>query len=245
MTPLLSVVIPTYNEANRIEKTLLALKTFLNDQQLEWELIISDDGSTDSTRTLVNELTQAIPQAKLITAEHKGKGHALKSGVSQSLGEYIFLFDADMSMPVNQLLRFLPPSLDSFDIAIGSRNIPGSRKFMEPMKRSIQGRAFNKLVQIFALRGISDTQCGFKCLRAVTVKPIIETLQIDGFAFDVELLMSAQQHQLRIVEVPIDWVHTSGSRVRPFIDPLIMLCDLIRLRYRRFTIKGSHDQPHK
>mgnify|MGYP002019700978 CR=1 FL=1 len=244
MNPFLSVVIPTYNEANRIEKTLLALKNFLDTQSLEWELIISDDGSTDATCTKVAALTKELPQAKLIASEHGGKGRALKTGISHSSGEYIFLFDADMSMPVNQLLRFLPPYLESFDIAIGSRNIPGSRKFMEPWIRSIQGRIFNKLVQLIAIGGISDTQCGFKCLRATTLQPLVENLQIDGFAFDVELLMSAHQRGLNIVEVPIDWFHITGSRVRPFVDPITMLRDLIRLRYRRFSTRETHDNSH-
>ena len=245
MNSLLSVVIPTYNEAHRIERTLLSLRDFLQSQQLNWELIISDDGSKDTTRAIVSRLTEDIPQARLIISEHKGKGSALKNGIAECSGEYIFLFDADMSMPVTHIVRFLPPNLEPFDIAIGSRNIPGARKFKEPRNRSLQGRIFNKLVQLIAIRGISDTQCGFKCLQTATIQPLIRTLQVDGFAFDVELLMSARQHGLKIVEVPIDWVHISGSRVRPFIDPLIMLCDLIRLRYRRITIKGSHDQPHK
>jgi dolichyl-phosphate beta-glucosyltransferase len=244
MNPLLSVVIPTYNEANRIEKTLLALKDFLDTQPLEWEIIISDDGSTDTTRTKIATITQNIPQARLIASEHGGKGRALKAGISQSLGEYIFLFDADMSMPVRHLLRFLPPYLENFDIAIGSRNIPGSRKALEPWSRSIQGRIFNKLVQLIAISGISDTQCGFKCLRAAPLRPLVENLQIDGFAFDVELLMSAQQHGLSIIEVPIDWFYIPGSRVRPFVDPFTMLCDLIRLRYRRFNTRGTRDKPH-
>ena len=174
-----------------------------------------------------------MPRARLIASEHAGKGKALKHGIAQSLGNYLFLFDADMSMPVSQITRFLPPNLEHFDIAIGSRNVPGSRKFMEPLNRRIQGRIFNRLVQLIAIRGISDTQCGFKCMKAATIKPIVEDLQVDGFAFDVELLMSAKQQGLRMIEVPIDWFHVGQSRVRPFIDPITMLRDLIRLRYRR------------
>ena len=242
MTPLLSIIIPTYNEANRIEKTIVSLNNFLRGQQFEWELIISDDGSTDSTRETVASVTANMPHARLIVCSHAGKGKALKNGIAKAVGDYIFLFDADMSMPVNQLIRFVPPNLDNFDIAIGSRNVPGSRKFMEPINRTVQGRIFNKLVQLIAIGGISDTQCGFKCLRASTIKPILETLQIDGFAFDVELLMSVKQQGLRIVEVPIDWVHIGESRVRPIIDPVIMLRDLIRLRYSRIKTTKLDDK---
>ena len=238
VSPFLSVVIPAYNEEQRIAHTLEVVIQFLEVQAYSCEIIVVDDGSEDETAALVRRFAQNNIGITLVGIPHKGKGSAVKEGMLKARGQYRFLADADLSMPIEQLQRFLPPTLDKFDIAIGSREVLGSRRFDEPSKRHIMGRVFNLLVRRLAIKEISDTQCGFKCFRGDVAEQLFNKQKIRGFGFDAEILYMALRLNLKIIELPIDWNHNSDSKVRPLIDGLAMLRDMIRIRIQNRSPKN-------
>ncbi|MFQ5860503.1 MAG: dolichyl-phosphate beta-glucosyltransferase [Dehalococcoidia bacterium] len=227
----LSVVIPVYNEQQRILGTLQQVTSYLAQQPYTWEVLVVDDGSTDATRSLVEQFARETGGVSLLALPHGGKGWALKGGMLKASGQYRFLSDADLSMPIEQLQRFLPPQLTGYDLAIGSRELPGSRRIGEPPARHLMGRVFNALVRLLAVPGIKDTQCGFKCLRGEVAQELFTLQRLHGFSYDVELLFLARQRGYRIVEVPIDWYYQPRSRVHPLRDTLQMTRDLLRIRW--------------
>ena len=168
--PFLSVVIPAYNEGGRIEDTLRSVTNYLGTQAYTWDILVVDDGSSDDTAQVVGEFADSDRRIGLLSVAHGGKGWAVRNGMLYSKGEYRFLCDADLSMPIEQVDRFLPPALEECDIAIGSRELPGARRIGEPSRRHLMGRVFNGLVRLAILPGISDTQCGFKCFRGAVAE---------------------------------------------------------------------------
>ncbi|MBF8266810.1 MAG: hypothetical protein HW388_318 [Dehalococcoidia bacterium] len=248
--PFLSVVIPAYNEEGRIALTLEAVVRYTQGQGYTWEVIVADDGSLDETASLVEAAARENPGIRLLRLNHGGKGWAVKSGMLEARGQYRFLADADLSMPIEHLERFLPPHLTDFDIAIGSREAPGARRFHEPMRRHLLGRVFNGMVRMLAVRGISDTQCGFKGFTAQAAETLFPLQRSHGFGFDVEVLFLARKLGMRVVEVPIDWHYHGGSKVRPWRDGLLMSRDLLsvrwndlRGRYSAVRAGGAHPTP--
>ncbi len=232
--PFLSVVIPAYNEGSRIGGTLRSAIGYLGTQAYTWSVLVVDDGSTDDTARVVEEFAEADPRIELLSVSHGGKGWAVRNGMLRSRGDHRFLCDADLSMPIEQVSRFLPPALDEYDIAIGSRELPGACRIGEPSRRHLMGRVFNGLVRLTVVPGISDTQCGFKCFRGPVAEGLFGSQLLSGFAFDVEMLFLARRRGLRIVEVPIDWHYRSLSRVRPFRDSFSMLMDVMKVRWNHF-----------
>ena len=213
---------------------------YLEAQTYTWDILVVDDGSTDDTAQVVGEFAGAGPRIGLLSVAHGGKGWAVRNGMLHSRGEYRFLCDADLSMPIEQISRFLPPAMEECDIAIGSRELPKARRIGEPSRRHLMGRMFNGLVRLAVLPGISDTQCGFKCFRGSVVERLFGSQVLSGFAFDVELLFLARKQGLRIVEVPIDWHYRALSRVRPFRDSLSMAIDVTRIRWNH--LRGRYRQ---
>ncbi|HEU0022148.1 MAG TPA: dolichyl-phosphate beta-glucosyltransferase, partial [Dehalococcoidia bacterium] len=211
ISPFLSIVIPAYNEEPRILETLGQLVRFLDSRSYSWEVVIVDDGSTDGTAALASDFASKYSNVRLISLPHRGKGWAVKHGMLDAAGAYCFLCDADLSMPIEQVERFLPPQLDGVDIAIGSREAPNSRRIGEPARRHAMGRMFNALVRVLAVPGLDDTQCGFKCFRGEIVGELFQQQTLDGFAFDVELLFLAHRSGMKIREVGIDWYHRERS----------------------------------
>lgn len=210
MTPYLSVVIPAYNESQRLGATVQSCAGFLQDWASSWEILVVDDGSTDGTAAVVERLAASEPRVRLIRAPHSGKGAAVRRGMIAACGSWRFFADADLSMDLQDLSRFFEVPAD---VAIGSREVPGSRRIGEPLWRHIVGRAFNVCVRLLAVRGIRDTQCGYKLFTAEAAARLFGTARLNGFAFDVELLFLARRAGLRVREVPITWRHRSGTRV--------------------------------
>lgn len=230
--PFLSIIVPAYNEEVRISDTLEQIADFLTTRDYPWEVVVADDGSFDGTAALVRQFADRYPQIRLLTLEHRGKGWAVRQGMLASTGEYRFICDADLSMPIEQVERFLPPQVEGVDIIIGSREMSDSRRIGEPARRHLMGRFYNWLIQLLAIKGIKDTQCGFKCFRGAIAEPLFQRQTLDGFAFDVELLFLARRSGLTMREIGIDWRYRGHSKVRAFQDSLIMTGDLLKIRWR-------------
>ncbi len=231
--PYLSVIIPAYNEEKRIVLTIQRVLRYLSGQRFSWEVLVVDDGSSDSTASLVENLANINDHLRLIRLPHKGKGRAVQQGMLQANGQYRFFADADLSMPIEQLYRFLRQDRKGFDIAIGSREVSGARRFSEPRLRYIMGRIFNWIARILAVRDISDTQCGFKCFRSEVAQELFQLQRIYGFSFDIELLFLAQKKGLQIKQIPIDWYYNGESKVQRLKDTALMVKDI-------FLIKLNH-----
>lgn len=232
-TPALSIVVPAYNEAERIAPTLRAITDYLDRGPSSYEVIVVDDGSRDSTREVVAELAQAHASVTLLALDkNRGKGAAVRAGVLASRGDEVLFSDADLSTPIAELPRLRAALADGADVAIGSRASADSNVVVQPLLRRIQGRVFHAAVRMLGFAAVTtlrDTQCGFKLFRRSVARALFQDLTISGFAFDVEVLELAHR-RFQIAEVPVAWTHASGSKVRPGIDALGMLADLVRLR---------------
>lgn len=199
-----------------------------------------NDGSTDRTAEIVRAFARNNPRVRLIDCPHAGKGAAVKRGLSEARGEWRFMCDADLSMPPEQLDRFFEGDggRPRFDISVASREAPGARRMGEPLKRHIYGRLFNYVVQVVALRGIKDTQCGFKLYSTRAVERVFPHQRLSGFGFDVEVLFLARKSGLTIGEVPIDWHYQARSKVTlrkgalGFLDVLRVRLNHLSGRYR-------------
>ena len=229
---LLSIVVPAYNEAGRLSASLTALREGLGAQPRAWEIVVANDGSTDATAEIANAVTASEPRVRVLSLPHRGKGAAVKAGLLAARGEYRFMCDADLSMPVSGIAAFLDPSLGRFDIAIGTREGVQARRIGEPYHRHLMGRLFNGAVQRLALSGVNDSQCGFKMFTREAVEAIFPLVTVDGWAFDLEVLLIARTQGRRVVEVPIEWHYRSLSRVRMVRDGIGMLAELVRIRRR-------------
>ena len=228
--PHLSLVIPAYNEEQRLPETLPLALEWLAKQSFTWEVRVVDDGSSDGTCDVVRALGKDEPRLILQAEPHRGKGGAVKAGMLASDADYRFLCDADFSMPVQEVERFLPPYLSGYDLAIGTREGPGAVRVDEPESRHLMGRVFNTLVTTALVPGIDDTQCGFKCFSAAAAERLFPLQTIDGFAFDVEVLFLARKAGMSIVEVPITWYYMEASSVKPVRDTWRMIKEVARIR---------------
>jgi dolichyl-phosphate beta-glucosyltransferase len=226
----LSIIIPAHNEERRLPPTLKAIDAFLDHQPYDSEVLVVENGSQDLTAVVTEAYAADHPRVHLLREHGRGKGLAARRGMLEAAGEYRFVCDADLSMPIDELPKFLPPLSGDYDVAIGSREVPGARRYNEPVFRHVQGRVFSGLVKRFALPDFEDTQCGFKCFRARAAQDLFAVQRFDGMSFDVEVLYIAQQRGYRILEVPIDWYYRSESRVQPLADPLRMLGDILAIR---------------
>jgi dolichyl-phosphate beta-glucosyltransferase len=227
---LLSIVIPAFNEENRLPDTLQQVCTFLDDQSYSAEVIIVENGSQDRTLEIASQFARRIPYIRVFHESARGKGLAVKRGMLEACGEYRFICDADLSMPISETNRFIPPVLIGADIAIASREAPGAVRYHEPLYRHLTGRFFNFVVRILALPGLQDTQCGFKCFHRKVVDEVFPLQTVSGWSFDVEILFIARQRGYHIVEVPIPWYFSANSKVRILRDLFAVAKDLVLIR---------------
>ena len=227
-----SIVIPAYNEERRLGATLATIASFLQTQPWGWEIRVVDDGSSDDTAGVAERFALGEPRVVVQREPHRGKGGAVKAGLMAATGDFRFICDADLSMPIEEIARFLPPVAPPFDIAIGSREGLRARRIGEPMYRHLMGRIFNRGVQWLVLPGIEDSQCGFKMFTADAVRSVFPRVTVDGWAFDVEVLAIARAQRLRVVDVPIEWHYRAESRLNMMRDGWEMLKELVRIRLR-------------
>jgi dolichyl-phosphate beta-glucosyltransferase len=239
LAPLLSIIIPAHNEENRLPASLDKVLAFLRSQNYAAEIVIVENGSSDRTPQIARRAAEEHTQVRWLQEAEAGKGLAVRSGMLAAKGAYRFICDADLSMPIEEVNRFLPPVTLPYDVAIASREVPGAIRYDEPVYRHWIGRVFNWLVRILTLPGLQDTQCGFKCFRAEVAEDLFPDQTIHGWTFDVEILFLAMRRGYRIIEVPIPWYYNPGSRVRLLRDSLSMLADLFRIRYN--SVRGRYD----
>lgn len=229
--PHLSIIIPAYNEEQRLAPTMDRILQWSSEQSFGTEILVVDDGSKDRTCDLVETIVAKHSTVSLLrNGPNRGKGYSVGHGVSRAMGELILFSDADLSTPIEEFSR-LEERLEGFDIAIGSRaKAESNLEKRQPFYREGMGRTFNFLVRTLVFPGISDTQCGFKLFRSNPAKTIFALRKIDGFAFDVEILFIARRLGLSIVEVPITWCNDEASRVHPVKHSIQMLTDILRVR---------------
>lgn len=236
--PFVSIVIPAYNEEARLPHSLELIAAFAQAQPYSVEVVVVDNNSSDGTRAIVETFAAQAPYVRVLFEGAQGKGAAVRTGMLAARGAYRFICDADLSMPIDEVGRFLPPTLSDFDVAIGSREAPGAIRYDEPWHRHVMGRVFNTIVRLFAVHGFQDTQAGFKMFRAEAAEALFPLQTLDGWSFDVEVLFIAQQRGYRIVEIPIPWYYKSNTRIHPLRDSIDMFTDVLRIRWN--ALRGRY-----
>ena len=242
--PSIGVVIPAYNEADRIVPTVRSVVEWLRGEGRLFEVLVVDDGSVDRTSEIVDSLRAEFSELRLIRlAQNHGKGYAVRSGALNSRCDLILMCDADLATPIQELVRLEQAIASGADLAIGSRELRAPDVSVDARwYRRVAGRTFHAFVELLAVRGYRDTQCGFKLFRGSVAQDLFSRMRMNGFSFDVELLVMAQRCRYRVEEVPVNWAHRSGSRINLLTDSARMLADLVRIR--RNCVRGSYDKPH-
>ncbi len=240
-TPFLSLIIPAHNESERLPASLEALKRYISSLPFETEVIVVENNSRDNTAEIVREWMKTMPQLRLISLAQPGKGNAIRTGMLAAQGDYRFMADADFSMQVEEIRKFLPDGQPLAPVAIASREAPGAKRIGEPFYRHFIGRVYNLLVRMLVLPGLQDTQCGYKCFSAEAAQAIFPLQRLEGWSFDVEVLTIARQLGFEIAEVPITWHYRPGSRMHLLRDSLQMAKDLLIIR--RDKKNGLYDAP--
>ena len=234
--PFLSIIIPAYNEEKLIADTLEQVTAFLGGKPFTYEVIVVDDGSKDHTVEIAKSFGTGFKGFQVTVLENvrnRGKGFSVRKGFQAARGEYACFSDADLSTPIKDSDKLLKWNNEGYDVAIGSRAMKESEiDLHQPWWREIMGKTFNKIVQILAIRGIKDTQCGFKCFSRQAYTEVFKRQTIDGFGFDVEALFIAKKHGFKIKEVPVKWVNRIESSVNPILHPIQMFCELFIIRFR-------------
>lgn len=245
-----SIVIPAYNESDKISSTITQVLGFMRGFTESFELIVVNDGSKDNTAQIVNDIAKENPELTLLDNPHKGKGYAVWSGIMKAEGELIYMADADLSTPISELKKLSVWATDqNFDLVVASREGIGAKRVGEPFYRHLMGRIFNLWVQMIALPGIQDSQCGFKLFKKQAAKNIFSRLLIYGGeskqlkdaylgAWDVEVLYLARKLRYTVKQVPVTWVHVKTTRISPLRDSVKMALDVIKVRIN--DVKGKY-----
>ncbi len=237
----LSIVIPVYNEEKKIKNTLSRLEKFFSQQNYEIEYLFVEDGSKDETLGILKALEKKRNDMKVFTnGKNMGKGYSIKKGMLEASGDYILFMDADMSTPLRAFLD-LEKFLGVHDIVMGSRwSNESNIRIPQPWYRIFMGRVFYAIIRAFFLKGIADTNCGFKCYKRGIAKDIFSRQLLTRWGFDVELLYIARKRGYRVKEVPVVWAHKRDSKVNFFTVPLLTVIELARIKINDW--KGRYEK---
>ncbi len=240
--PYLSLIIPAHNEEIRLPDTLKQVMAFCESQPYSIEVLIVENGSQDHTFQIAQDFAANNPQVRVMQNTLSGKGRAVKQGILTAQGEYRFMCDVDLSMPVEEINRFIPPSLKEADIVIASREAPGAIRYGEPYYRHFVGRIYNGLIRNLALPGLQDTQCGFKCFTGLVTQDVFPRQTMTGWSFDVEILFIARLLGYKVVEIPIHWYYCPNSKISVVRDSFKMGVDLLTIRLN--ALRGIYTRRH-
>ena len=230
----ISIVIPVYNEEDRIGESLEKIADFLEARGLRWNIYIVDDGCRDNTIPIVKEKLAGTEYHILTNEVNMGKGASIRRGMLEADGNVVLFSDADLSTPIEELDKLLAAINDGYQVSFGSRAMKESKlEVRQPWYREMMGRTFNLIVQILHLPGVKDTQCGFKMFTRKAARDIFEKQKMQGFCFDVEILILAKELGYRMKEVPVRWIDSPQSKVSPVKDSLKMFHDLLKLKFNR------------
>jgi len=241
-SPFLSLIIPAHNEETRLPDTLKQILEFSGRQSYLIEVLVVENGSSDSTFKIAQDIAAQHPEIRVLRNHQSGKGRAVRQGMLAAQGEYRFMCDVDLSMPVNEISRFLPPARQDYDIAIASREVAGAVRHGEPYYRHYIGRIYNWLIRTLALPGLQDTQCGFKCFRGAVAEDLFKRQTLTGWAFDVEILFIARLLGYKIIELPIHWYYNPHSKIKVVRDSFKMGMDLLTIRLN--ALRGVYTRPN-
>jgi len=230
----LSIVIPCFNEEQRLPRTIEHIERYLDGKDLLYELVLVDDGSVDGTRMIMDAAAERHASVRVESLpRNRGKGRALAVGVDAAKGDEILVTDADLSTPIDELDKLQAALNNGAGVAIASRALRGSRvEISQPIYRVLMGKVFNLIVQAVLLPGIWDTQCGFKLFRADVAHRVFAGLTTDGFGYDPEVLYRARKQGVKIAEVPVVWRNSAPTKVSPIRSSVDMLKHVVRLRFR-------------
>jgi glycosyltransferase involved in cell wall biosynthesis len=241
-SPELSIIIPAYNEEALITNTLDGLKTYLSGRSEKYEIIVVDDGSQDRTAACIQDWTKnnTVDLHLFVNEQNQGKGFSIQRGVRESHGSYIIFIDADLPYELYAIDEFLKALRNGYDLAVGSRVLPGSQVKGVPIIRYVSGQIFSWMVQAVLFPGLPDTQCGFKSFKSTAAKEIFRRLTIDGFGFDVEMLFVARKLKYAIQPVAVQMIdHRHRSRVRLIVDSFKMFANLFTVRWN--DLQGKYN----
>ena len=237
--PHISIVVPAWNEAARIPSALRQIVGYVEPRGNRFEVLVVDDGSTDETVQVVEQVCREIPAVRLLrNPGNCGKGYAVRNGMLDARGEYLLFTDADLSSPITEADRLLEPLESGYDVVFGSRALKPEWVFpRQPWLRETAGKTFNLFVRALTALPFRDTQCGFKAFRREAARAIFSRQTIPGFGFDVEILYLARKLGYRVLEVPVHWANDTRTKVHPFRDGPRMFGDLLRIRWNDWNGK--------
>ncbi|MBX3085709.1 MAG: glycosyltransferase family 2 protein [Anaerolineae bacterium] len=224
------MIMPALNEARRLPNSLIKVDEFLKQQSYTAELIVVENGSTDTTVQVVEDFAKTHPYVRLFKGEPRGKGRAVRRGMIEARGDYRFMCDVDLSMPIEEISKFLPPTLNGVDVAIGSREVKGAVRYNEPTYRHLMGRISNLMIKLLVLPGFEDTQCGFKMLSAEAAKDIFSVGRMNGIGFDIELMYIAVKRGYKVAEIPIHWYYDADTKMRAVQDSFVIFREMLEIR---------------
>ena len=232
-----SLIIPAYNESKRIRPTLDRILQHIEEQNWDAEVLVVNDGSQDNTSEIVKEYGRAHPGVQLVeNGRNRGKGFSVRNGMLHARGDICLLSDADLSSPITESQKLFDAIGQGADIAIGSRWLRAELQTeRQPLYRQAFGRMFNLLLRIVLGLNFKDTQCGFKAFRRAAAQQIFSLQKIERWGFDPEILFLARQFGFRVVEVPVSWAHSAGTRLHPFRDGFLMGIEILRVRWNAWT----------
>ena len=240
--PVYSIIIPAYNESERITATLESVAAYARQQQWDVEVLVVNDGSRDNTVAVVEQLARAHPFIRIIeNPGNRGKGYSVRNGMLQSRGEILLFSDADLSSPIEEAPKLFEALAAGADVAIGSRWLRAELQSQrQPLMRQIYGRMFNVALRLLLGLNFRDTQCGFKAFRREAAQRIFPLQKIERWGFDPELLFLARKLGFRTVEVPVRWAHSAGTRLHPLRDGMRMVWEIFRVRW--YALTGQYAQ---
>lgn len=213
---------------------------FVTAQNYPIEVIIVNNNSRDNTLKIAQDFAASYAYTRVLNEPRQGKGAAVRKGMLNGNGEYLFICDADLSMPIEEVNKFLPPVIDRYDVAIASREIKGAQRIGEPQYRHLMGRVFNLIVRVLAIPHIQDTQCGFKVFQRNAARDVFALQTIDGWGFDVEVLFIALKRKYKLIEVPITWYYKPQTKISPIRDSMKMVFEVLKVR--RNGWRGQYDK---